>query len=54
MNTLYQLMKDEDGIETVEYGVMTALIVGTLVAVVVALTAAISGRFSIATAVINE
>jgi Flp pilus assembly pilin Flp len=37
---------DEKGLETVEYAVMTALIVGAVIVAVGALVTAISGRFT--------
>ena len=40
-----KFVKDERGLETVEYAVMTALIVGALVTAIGILTAAVSGRF---------
>ena len=53
MDTLYKLMKDEEGLETVEYAVMTALIVAALVTAIGALTAAVSGRFGTVTGIIG-
>jgi len=43
--TLARFVADERGLETVEYAVMTALIVAALVTAIGLLTAAISGRF---------
>jgi Flp pilus assembly pilin Flp len=40
-----RFVRDEEGLETVEYAVMTALIVAALVTAIVALSGAISGRF---------
>ena len=45
MRTLRRFWSDEQGLETVEYAVMTALIVGALVVAVTALSGAIQGRF---------
>jgi Flp pilus assembly pilin Flp len=51
---LKRFLKDEEGLELVEYAVMTALIVATLVGVIVALALAIQGRFSGVEAVISS
>ena len=40
-----KFVRDERGMETVEYAVMTALIVAALVTAITALSGAISGRF---------
>lgn len=40
-----RLQKDEQGLETVEYAVMTALIVAALVTAITLLSGAISNRF---------
>ena len=40
-----RFVSDERGLETVEYAVMTALIVAALVTAITALSGAISGRF---------
>jgi Flp pilus assembly pilin Flp len=40
-----KFMKDEQGLELVEYAVMTALIVAALVTAITLLSGAISGRF---------
>lgn len=45
--------KDESGLETVEYAVMTALIVAALIAAIGLLAAAISGRFGDVTGTIG-
>lgn len=44
---------DESGLETVEYAVMTALIVGTIVTALGLLAGAISARFDTTTTVLN-
>ena len=44
-NLLKRFVRDEQGLETVEYAVMTALIVAVLVTAIGALSAAVSGRF---------
>jgi Flp pilus assembly pilin Flp len=41
-----KFMRDDRGMETVEYAVMTALIVAALVAAIAALSLAIQGRFN--------
>ncbi len=57
MTTLRTLAKkfarDEKGLETVEYAVMTALIVAALVTAIGLLSAAISGRFDAVTGVVD-
>ena len=45
LKAIKQFMRDEQGLETVEYAVMTALIVGALVTAIGLLAAAITGRF---------
>jgi len=40
-----RFLRDEQGLETIEYAVMTALIVAALVAAITALSGAITGRF---------
>ena len=49
MSTIKQFTKrfirEDDGLETIEYAVMTALIVAGLVAALGALATAVSGRF---------
>ena len=45
MNTIKRLISDERGLETVEYAVMTALIVTVMVTAITALSGAITGRF---------
>jgi Flp pilus assembly pilin Flp len=48
-----RFVKDEKGLETVEYAVMTALIVAALVTAIGLLTAAVSGRFDTVTGIIS-
>jgi len=48
-----RFVRDEKGLETVEYAVMTALIVAALIVAIGALTAAVSGRFDAVTGVIS-
>ena len=48
-----RFVSDDSGLETVEYAVMTALIVGALVLAIGVLTAAISTRFGTVTGVIS-
>jgi len=43
---LRRFLKDEAGLETVEYAVMTALIVAALITAITLLSGAISGRFN--------
>ncbi|MDK1021224.1 MAG: hypothetical protein QGD90_06270 [Candidatus Hydrogenedentes bacterium] len=43
--TLRRFLSATDGFETIEYGVMTALIVAALLTAIGLLTGAISGRF---------
>lgn len=45
MKAFTKFMRDERGMETVEYAVMTALIVAALVTAITLLSGAISGRF---------
>ena len=52
MSAIKRFIKNEEGLETVEYAVMTALIVGALVTAVVALSAAVSGRMDATSATI--
>ncbi len=53
MKALTKFMRDERGMETVEYAVMTALIVAALVAAISAVAVAITGRFTTVEGVIN-
>jgi Flp pilus assembly pilin Flp len=46
LKALKKFVRDERGMETVEYAVMTALIVAAMVAAIGALALAITGRFS--------
>jgi Flp pilus assembly pilin Flp len=46
-------VKDEQGLETVEYAVMTALVVAALITAIGLLTAAVSGRFDAVTTVVG-
>jgi len=52
-NVIKRFVRDDSGLETVEYAVMTALIVGALVIAIGLLTAAISGRFDTVRGVIS-
>ena len=45
-NAMKKFVADEQGLETVEYAVMTPLIVAALVAAIAALTGAVSGRLT--------
>ena len=46
LKTVKQFISDEKGLETVEYAVMTALVVAGMVAAITALSAAIVGQFN--------
>ncbi len=48
-----RFVSDDSGLETVEYAVMTALIVAALVTAIGLLTAAVSGRFDSVRTVIS-
>ena len=56
--TMKKLLKkfilDEQGLETVEYAVMTALIVAAMITAIVALSATITARFDAVETVIAE
>ena len=52
-NFISSFVRDEKGLETVEYAVMTALIVAALVTAIGLLSAAISGRFDGVTGVVD-
>ena len=45
LNQCLRLVRDERGLENVEYAIMTALIVTAVATAVIALSAALSGRF---------
>lgn len=53
MKSMMRFFKDDSGLETVEYAVMTALVVATLVAAIGFLVGAIEGRFGEVQAVIE-
>ncbi len=48
-----RFINDERGLETVEYAVMTALVVSALVLAITALTGAVSTRFGVVEGVIS-
>ena len=50
---LKRFVKDEQGLETVEYAVMTALVVAAMVAAITALSGAITGQFAATQAIIE-
>lgn len=50
---LKRFLSDESGLETVEYAVMTALVVAAMVAAITALSGAIIGQFNDTQAVID-
>ena len=52
-NAVRRFVADEQGLETVEYAVMTALIVGAMVIAISALAGAVSGRFGATQTVID-
>jgi Flp pilus assembly pilin Flp len=52
MNTIKHFIKDEQGLETVEYAVMTALIVTGVVVAIWALRDAIAAKFTQVTGVV--
>ena len=45
MKVMKKFFANEEGLETVEYAVMTALIVGAMVIAITALSGAITGQF---------
>lgn len=53
MNALRRFWTNEKGLETVEYAVMTALIVAALVTALGLLAAAVSGRMDAVTGIIE-
>ena len=54
MITLFKaFVSDEKGLETVEYAVMTALIVAAVVTAIGLLAAAVTGRFGTVTGTVN-
>ena len=53
IKVIKRFVSDERGLETVEYAVMTALIVAALVTAISLLTAAVAGRFDSVRAVIT-
>lgn len=46
MQTIRRFLKDEQGLETVEYAILLGLIVAGTIAAVVAIGAWVSGRFT--------
>lgn len=54
MRTIKRFVSDEEGLETIEYAVMTALIVGALILAIGALAVAVSSRFNATADVINK
>lgn len=53
LKVIKSFVSDDSGMETVEYAVMTALIVAALVATITALSGAIQGRFDQVTGVVG-
>ena len=54
MKAIKKFMSNEEGLETVEYAVMTALIVGAMVLAITALSGAITGQFGDTQTVIDN
>jgi len=54
MGTLKRFFKDEQGLETIEYAVMTALIVAAIITAIGLLVTAVSGRFTAVSTVIGN
>lgn len=54
MDFIKRFMQDDQGLETVEYAVMTALIVATLVTALGTLAGAIEGRFGEVESVVDN
>ena len=52
-NLVKRFVKDEQGLETVEYAVMTALIVAAMVIAITALSSAVTDRFGETEDVVN-
>jgi Flp pilus assembly pilin Flp len=53
MKAIKKFMSNEEGLETVEYAVMTALIVGALILAITNLSTDVQGRFDETGAVID-
>lgn len=53
MKGMIRFLKDEKGLETVEYAVMTALVVAAMVLAIGTLVEAITGRFNAVEGVIE-
>lgn len=53
MSQLKRFVREEQGLETVEYAVMTALIVSAVILAIGGLVMAISGRFGSVASTIN-
>ena len=53
LKVLKRFMSEEDGLETVEYAVMTALVVTAVVTAIGLLVTAITGRFGEVSSVVN-
>jgi Flp pilus assembly pilin Flp len=53
MGTLKRFFKDEQGLETIEYAVMTALIVAAIITAIGLVVTAVSGRFTDVSTVID-
>ena len=54
LSMLKRFVKDDQGLETVEYAVMTALVVAAMVAAITALSGAITARFGATQTVIEN
>ncbi|MFP6584625.1 MAG: Flp family type IVb pilin [Candidatus Hydrogenedentota bacterium] len=53
MNSIKRFVSNEEGLETVEYAVMTALVVGALILAIGTLSGAVSGRMNSTASTIN-
>ncbi len=53
MNSIKRFVSNEEGLETVEYAVMTALVVGALIIAIGALSTAVSDRMDTTSGIIN-
>lgn len=54
MNTLMKFLKDEEGLETVEYAIMLAFVAVGLFIAIVLLSGAVGNKFNSATSIINS
>lgn len=54
MSSIKRFISNEEGLETVEYAVMTALVVGALILAVVGLSGAVSDRLDTTASTISN